>query len=136
MASLGHCLHGLLSSIRCIAQHEDALCELLHELRHQSAPFTSITTELLALLDDLPSHDYLDDIEAVRDILGQSRTAARRKSRKAPAAKQRAQAKSMKTSRTAAMVRTGSRTVTSRTATSPMTASRKTSSNTRRKPSR
>jgi hypothetical protein len=122
MASLGHGLHGLLSSIRCIAQHEDAVCELLHDVQHNSHASGKIATELLSLLDDLPSRDYLDDIEAVRDILGQSRTASQRKSRTTSAAKQRARSSAKKPSRRAVIVKIGSRKATPR--------------GTRRKPSR
>lgn len=93
-ASLSHCLHSLLSSVRCIAQHEDAICELLHESRHNPAS-SRLAAQLHSLLDDLPAHEYLYDLEAVRDILGQPRLASKSRSRssaKASAGKQRTQA--------------------------------------------
>jgi hypothetical protein len=59
--------------MRCIAQHEDALCELLHEAQHGAAS-SSLKGELLMLVNDLPTYDYLDDLDGLRDMLGQART--------------------------------------------------------------
>jgi hypothetical protein len=127
--SLIPCLHSLLHSIRCIAQHEDSLCELLHELHHTKIAQAKFIAELRDLLEDLPAHDYVDDLDAVRDILGQTKIAAK-------------QLRAPKPPRAAVAGYTQSRA--NRTSQKPRqrkntrsTASRKTASpNARRKPSR
>jgi hypothetical protein len=74
--SLVHLLHSLLSCMRCITQHEDALCELLHEAQHGAAS-GRLRGELLTLVEDLPSSDYVDDLDRVRDMLGKAPTTVR-----------------------------------------------------------
>jgi len=61
----------ILSCVRCIAQHEDALCELLHDLRHSGAS-AHLCGELLALADDLPAYDYASELDELRDMLGKA----------------------------------------------------------------
>jgi hypothetical protein len=84
--SLIPCLHSLLHSIRCIAHHEDRLCELLHELHHTKIAQVKFLVEIRDLLEDLPSYDFLDDLKAVRDILGQTQIAPKqpRRTRERP----------------------------------------------------
>src|SRR5205823_2706040 len=90
--SLAHCLHSLLSCIRCIAQREDTLCELLHEVQHYGAS-AGVRGEVFTLIDELPAADYVDDLDALRAMLGTSRLAtnpgrARRRTPRASATKQ------------------------------------------------
>jgi hypothetical protein len=126
--SLIPCLHSLLHSIRCIAHHEDSVCELLHELHHTKIAQTKFITELRDLLEDLPAYDFLDDFNGVRDILGQTQIAEKqqRQARKPPNAssarrtKSRAKRKPRKPSKRK----------------STRTASRRTASPNRRKSSR
>jgi len=84
-SSLAHSLLSLLSCMRCISCREDAFCELLHEVQHNGAT-SKIMGELLTLIDELPAEDYIDDLHALRDMLGVSGTASRngRARRKTP----------------------------------------------------
>ncbi len=62
-------LDALLHTVRCIAQYEDALCELSHEVR-QSGRLSRQTRGVLdALLKKIPSQDYVHDLDAVTDLL-------------------------------------------------------------------
>ena len=62
-------LDALLHTVRCIAQYEDALCELSHEVK-QSGRLSKQTRSVLdALLKKIPSQDYVHDLDAVTDLL-------------------------------------------------------------------
>ncbi len=58
-------LRSLLHTVRCIAQHEDALCTVLHNLRNHPENSTELAVELQTLLDELPSRDYAYDLDAL-----------------------------------------------------------------------
>lgn len=126
--SLIPCLHSLLHSIRCIAHHEDSVCELLHELHHTKIAQTKFITELRDLLEDLPAYDFLDDFNDVRDILGQTQIAAKKK--RQPRKPPRASAARRTQSRAKRTLRKPSEPKTTRST------SRKTALPNRRKPSR
>jgi hypothetical protein len=64
-----HRIDALLQTIRCVAQYEDALCELSHELKGSAALSAEASEELRDILKQIPSHDYLLDLESVRAIL-------------------------------------------------------------------
>jgi hypothetical protein len=64
-----HRLDALLHTMRCITQFEDALCELSHELKGTSALSPEASGELRDILEKVPSHDYLVDLDSVRAIL-------------------------------------------------------------------
>jgi hypothetical protein len=68
--------------MRCIAQYEDALCEISHELKGARSLSVEARKKLRALLEELPSHDYLADIEAVGAILDETERSKRSKSKK------------------------------------------------------
>jgi hypothetical protein len=55
--------------MRCIAQYEDALCELSHGLKGATAISAEASEELRDILEKIPSHDYVVDLESVRAIL-------------------------------------------------------------------
>ena len=59
--------------MRCIAQYEDALCELSRELRNAGALSPAATEELREILEKIPSHDYLVDLDSARAILAEQR---------------------------------------------------------------
>ncbi len=85
-------LHTLLHTVRCIAQHEDALCELSHDVK-QSGSFSEETKAALdALLKKLPAQDYVHDLEAVTGLLADAsraaRTAVKKRTASAPVRKQ------------------------------------------------
>ncbi len=62
-------LHTLLHTVRSIAQVEDELCTLLHEVERTGALTPESSDELHKLLNKLPTHEYTDDLEAVRSSL-------------------------------------------------------------------
>ncbi len=62
---LTHRLDALLHTMRCIAQHEDELCTLLHDARRSGKLSKALLRELQAVLDHLPGEEYSDDLQAV-----------------------------------------------------------------------
>jgi hypothetical protein len=64
-----HRLDTLVHTMRCITQYEDALCSLSHELKGTGTFSEEASEELRDILEKIPSHDYLVDLDAVRDIL-------------------------------------------------------------------
>ncbi len=68
-----HRLHLLLHAVRCIAQHEDRLCTLLHASRNSPRLTPALRRELEKVLDSMPAHDYLHDLESVRELLDVSK---------------------------------------------------------------
>jgi hypothetical protein len=73
--SVVHRLDALLQTMRCIAQHEDALCELSHETRRTGSLSAETSDELRRILERLPAEDYVIDVDAVRAVLGEPRRA-------------------------------------------------------------
>ena len=67
---LYHRLDALVHTIRCIAQYEDALCELSHDVKRAGTASSQMTHEVRSLLEKIPSHDFLLDLDAVRNLLG------------------------------------------------------------------
>ena len=61
-------LEALLHSMRCIAQHEDELCTLLHDARRTGRVGVALLRELQTVLDALPAEEYTDDLYQVRSI--------------------------------------------------------------------
>lgn len=66
-----HRLHTLLHTMRCIREREDALCEMMHELKNSNSVSEEQANELRGILEDLPSQDYLDDLRSITDLLGE-----------------------------------------------------------------
>jgi hypothetical protein len=69
--------------MRCIAQYEDALCELSHELKGDGALSEEANSELHDILEKIPSHDYLVDLESVRATLAEPKPLRRSVPKKA-----------------------------------------------------
>ncbi len=65
-------LDALLHSVRCIAQYEDALCELSHEVKRTGRLSEETKVELDALLKKIPSQDYVHDLDAVTVLLAET----------------------------------------------------------------
>ena len=76
-----HRLDALLHTMRCIAQHEDALCELSHELKQAGDLSPEIRDEFRDLLDKIPSQEFVLDLDAVRDALVEPRPSASSRSK-------------------------------------------------------
>lgn len=66
---LQHRLDALLHTMRCIAQHEDELCTLLHDARRTGRMNASLLRELRTLLQELPREEYLHDLYAVQQVV-------------------------------------------------------------------
>lgn len=62
-------VNALLHTIRCIEQHEDQLCTILHEIQTSGRVSEEISGELQALLEEMPSSEYQGDLEALRAAL-------------------------------------------------------------------
>jgi hypothetical protein len=54
--------------MRCIAQYEDVLCELSHEIRTADRVSNQANAELRSIVSNLPSEDYMYDLNSVRAI--------------------------------------------------------------------
>jgi hypothetical protein len=64
-----HRLETLLHTMRCIAQYEDVLCELSHEIRTAGRVSNQANAELRSsIVSNLPSKDYMYDLNSVRAI--------------------------------------------------------------------
>ncbi len=66
---LQHRLDTLLHTMRCITQHEDELCTLLHDACRTGRVSVALRRELRSVLQELPSGDYLDDLHAVQEAV-------------------------------------------------------------------
>ncbi len=62
-------INSLLYTLRTIAQCEDQLCTLMHHLRTRGKLSGTLTAELHGILDEMPSREYLHDLEALRASL-------------------------------------------------------------------
>lgn len=65
---LTHQLDALLHTMRTIAQHEDELCTLVHDLRSRGKVSKALRRELQTLLAALPAHEYTDDLHAATEL--------------------------------------------------------------------
>ena len=62
-------LHTLLHTMRAIERHEEALCALMTEIQKSGAVTADQDEEIRDLLEQMPCHEYGDDVEAVRASL-------------------------------------------------------------------
>jgi hypothetical protein len=62
-------LDTLLHTVRCIAQHEDELCTLLHAARKSNRLAKSLASELRAILANLPAEEYAWELRALEEEL-------------------------------------------------------------------
>ena len=81
-------INTLLHTMRAIARHEDQLCTLMTEIRTFGLVNETLDQDLRDLLEQMPAHEYLDDVEAVRETLSPAllspRPAASKPPRKRP----------------------------------------------------
>ncbi len=84
-------LDALLHTVRCIAQHEDALCELSHEVKQSGVLSDETRLALDVLLKKIPAQEYVHDLDAVTILLAGSpqptRSIATKKTTSVPARK-------------------------------------------------
>ena len=71
-ASTAHKLHVLLLAVQRIASFEDELCSLVHEATRAREVTSELARELRDLLDRMPAHDYVHDLEAIQLALAPS----------------------------------------------------------------
>jgi hypothetical protein len=80
-------LHAVLHAVRTIAHFEDSLCVLLEHVRSSGELRPDAARELSDLLERLPAHLYLQDLEALRHALPAPTSKLPAKSAKRPSAK-------------------------------------------------
>ena len=80
-------VHSLLHTVRLIGQHEDQLCSLLHEVETAGKGTPVINQELRTLLDEIPSIEYQQELNALHESLGEWKQVARTRVRAKTAAK-------------------------------------------------
>ena len=66
--TLAHGLNSLLHTMQTVQQHEERLCSLMHALRRGRAS-RPLLGELREVLEQLPAHDYLHEVDALRDAV-------------------------------------------------------------------
>ena len=69
IAEVVYRLNTLLHTMRAIARHEDQICALMTEIQSSARVDQTTDVELRDLLEQMPSHEYLDDVDAVRESL-------------------------------------------------------------------
>ncbi|MBE7159252.1 MAG: hypothetical protein INR62_12625 [Rhodospirillales bacterium] len=62
-------INSLLYTLRAIAQREDQLCMLMHHLRTSGKLSPSLAAELHEILQEIPTEEYLHDVDALRATL-------------------------------------------------------------------
>ncbi len=62
-------INTLLHTMRAIERHEDQLCIIMTEIKSSGAMTAKLDEELRGILEEIPAHEYLDDIDAVRTSL-------------------------------------------------------------------
>lgn len=62
-------INSLLYTLRAIAQREDQLCVLMHHLRTSGKLNAAMSGELHEILDEIPTQEYLHDLDALRAAL-------------------------------------------------------------------
>ncbi len=65
-------INTLLHTMRAIERHEEKLCALMNELKSTGQVTDTTDEELRDLLEQMPAHEYNDDIEAIRTALNPS----------------------------------------------------------------
>ncbi len=63
-------INSLLRIMRVIEQHEEQLCTIMNDIKISGAVSAAVATELRGLLDEIPSSEYQEDLNAVRAALG------------------------------------------------------------------
>lgn len=62
-------IHSLLYTLRAIAEREDQLCTVMHHLRTFGKLTPALAGELHEILEEIPTREYLHDIDALRASL-------------------------------------------------------------------
>ena len=70
IAAVVYRINTLLHTIRAIERHEEQLCGIMTEIRLNGVVTESLDEELRDILEQMPAHEYLEDIDAVRQALG------------------------------------------------------------------
>ncbi len=62
-------VNSLLHTVRHIARYEDQVCTLLHEIQTSGQLNPTTHEELTVLLEEIPSAEYFDDLQALEQAL-------------------------------------------------------------------
>ena len=65
---LAHGLNALLHTMQVVQQSEETLCSLMHALRRGRAT-GALVRELREALEQLPVHEYVHEVDALRDAV-------------------------------------------------------------------
>lgn len=82
-------INSLLRIMRVIEQHEEQLCTIMNDIKISGAVSAAVANELHNILDEIPSSEYQEDLNAVREALGSTLPELEHQSTLASAAKQR-----------------------------------------------
>ena len=72
-----HRIHALLHTVRCISQHEDQLCILMHAMKDSPSLTPALASELRTVLDAMPAEDYASDLAALQQAITPAPSTAR-----------------------------------------------------------
>lgn len=70
IANVVYRMNALLHTMRAIERHEEQLCVVMTEIKNTGKMTSALDDELRDLLEQMPAHEYKDDIDAVREALG------------------------------------------------------------------
>ena len=70
IAAVVYRINTLLHTMRAIERHEEQLCGIMTEIRLNGSMTAGLDEELRDLLEQMPAHEYLEDMDAVRQELG------------------------------------------------------------------
>lgn len=62
-------INSLLRVMRVIEQHEEQLCTLMHDIKSSGAVSVGVAAELRTILEEMPSSEYREDLQAVKEAL-------------------------------------------------------------------
>lgn len=70
IANVVYRINALLHTMRAIERHEEQLCVVMTEIKNSGKMTPVLDDELRDLLEQMPAHEYKDDIDDVREALG------------------------------------------------------------------
>ncbi len=68
-AAVAHRIHALLHTMHQIERYEERLCSMQDAIKRSGKVSAALLRDLQSVLEEIPSEDYLHDLEAVRDLI-------------------------------------------------------------------
>ena len=68
-AAVAHRIHALLHTMHQIERYEERLCSMQDAIKRSGRLSAALLRDLQGVLEEIPSDDYLHDLEAVRDLI-------------------------------------------------------------------